>query len=167
MGVTRAREHLVISCARARNPGGRASRRPSRFLDGIWPADEAGPDRQCGRGASSRASQSPRARARRAAAEFEADNDPVTVALFEALRAWRAQVAKERSRPAYTVFPDTTLRSVAVVRPSVLPQLSLIRGIGAVKLQEYGADVLRVVREFQEADSAGGRPDGAGAADRE
>ena len=167
VGVTRAREHLVISCARARNPGGRAARRPSRFLDGIWPADEAGPDRQCGRGASSRASQSPRARARRAAAEFEADNDPVTVALFEALRAWRAQVAKERSRPAYTVFPDTTLRSVAVVRPSVLPQLSLIRGIGAVKLQEYGADVLRVVREFQEADSAGGRPDGAGAADRE
>ena len=88
-------------------------------------------------------------RAKQAAAEFEADNDPATIALFESLRAWRAKVAKERSRPAYTVFADTTLRSIAVVKPGTLPQLSLIHGVGAVKLQEYGADVLYVVREFQ------------------
>ena len=43
----------------------------------------------------------------------------------------------------------TTLRSIAVVKPGTLPQLSLIHGVGAVKLQEYGADVLYVVREFQ------------------
>ena len=147
VGVTRAREHLVVSCARARNPGGRASRRPSRFLDGIWPTDD--PDRRGGRGASSRPPRSPRERAKQAAAEFEADNDPATIALFEALRAWRAGVAKERSKPAYTVFADTTLRSIAVVKPSRLPQLSLIHGVGAVKLKEYGADVLRVVREFR------------------
>ena len=147
VGVTRAREHLVVSCARARNPGGRASRRPSRFLDGIWPTDD--PDRRGGRGASSRPPRSPRERAKQAAAEFEADNDPATIALFEALRAWRAGVAKERSKPAYTVFADTTLRSIAVVKPGRLPQLSLIHGVGAVKLKEYGADVLRVVREFR------------------
>ena len=146
VGVTRAREHLVISYARARNSGGRASRKPSRFLDGIWPAD-GGPDRLRPRSASSR--QTPKERAKQAAAEFEADNDPATIALFEALRAWRAKVAKERSRPAYTVFADTTLRSIAVVKPGTLPQLSLIHGVGAVKLQEYGADVLYVVREFQ------------------
>ena len=147
VGVTRAREHLVVSCARARNPGGRASRRPSRFLDGIWPTDD--PDRRGGQGASSRPPRSPRERAKQAAAEFEADNDPATIALFEALRAWRAGVAKERSKPAYTVFADTTLRSIAVVKPGRLPQLSLIHGVGAVKLKEYGADVLRVVREFR------------------
>ena len=147
VGVTRAREHLVVSCARARNPGGRASRRPSRFLDGIWPTDD--PDRRGSRGASSRPPRSPRERAKQAAAEFEADNDPATIALFEALRAWRAGVAKERSKPAYTVFADTTLRSIAVVKPGRLPQLSLIHGVGAVKLKEYGADVLRVVREFR------------------
>jgi len=146
VGVTRAREHLVISYARARNSGGRASRKPSRFLDGIWPTDR-GPDRRRARSASSR--QTPKERAKQAAAEFEADNDPATIALFESLRAWRAKVAKERSRPAYTVFADTTLRSIAVVKPGTLPQLSLIHGVGAVKLQEYGADVLYVVREFQ------------------
>ncbi|RAX22453.1 ATP-dependent DNA helicase [Actinomyces sp. Z5] len=143
VGVTRAREHLVISYARARNPGGRASRKPSRFLDGIWPTDVDGPaGRRSGAGGGSRA------RAKQAAAEFEAENDPATVALFEQLRAWRAQVAKDASKPAYTVFADATLRSIAIVKPAVLPQLSLIRGVGAVKLKEYGPDVLRIVREF-------------------
>lgn len=143
VGVTRAREHLVISYARARNPGGRASRKPSRFLDGIWPTDVDGPARR-----RSGAGGGPRARAKQVAAEFEAENDPATVALFEQLRAWRAQVAKDASKPAYTVFADATLRSIAIVKPAVLPQLSLIRGVGAVKLKEYGPDVLRIVREF-------------------
>ena len=161
VGVTRAREHLVISYARARNAGGRASRKPSRFLDGIWPTG-GGPARRRGRSAS----QSPKERAKQAAAEFEADNDPATIALFEALRAWRAKVAKERSRPAYTVFADTTLRSIAVVKPGTLPQLSLIHGVGAVKLQEYGADVLHVVRDLQGGAAGLGRPGGEGPAGR-
>ena len=161
VGVTRAREHLVISYARARNAGGRASRKSSRFLDGIWPTG-GGPARRRGRSAS----QSPKERAKQAAAEFEADNDPATIALFEALRAWRAKVAKERSRPAYTVFADTTLRSIAVVKPGTLPQLSLIHGVGAVKLQEYGADVLHVVRDLQGGAAGPGRPGGEGPAGR-
>ena len=161
VGVTRAREYLVISYARARNAGGRASRKPSRFLDGIWPTDR-GPDRRRARSASSR--QTPKERAKQAAAEFEADNDPATIALFESLRAWRAKVAKERSRPAYTVFADTTLRSIAVVKPGTLPQLSLIHGVGAVKLQEYGADVLYVVREFQGGGAGADHDDDEGAA---
>src|SRR5450756_2645785 len=37
VGITRARVHLDLSFGRARNPGGRASRRRTRFLDGIWP----------------------------------------------------------------------------------------------------------------------------------
>lgn len=142
VGVTRAREHLVISCARARTPGGRASRKPTRFLDGIWPAPGARRPRRPGAGGDS-----PRARAKQAAVDFEQDNDPATIALFEVLRAWRAEVAKERSKPAYTVFADATLRSIAVAKPATLPQLSLIRGVGAVKLQEYGSAVLALIGE--------------------
>ena len=37
VGVTRAREHLTLSWAQARSPGGRASRTPSRFLEGLTP----------------------------------------------------------------------------------------------------------------------------------
>ncbi|RJF41394.1 ATP-dependent DNA helicase UvrD2 [Actinomyces sp. 2119] len=148
VGVTRAREHLVISCARARQPGGRASRKPTRFLEGIWPTDSAP-----GRGSPSRVSA--RQRSRQAAADFEAAHDPATVALFEELRSWRADVARELSKPAFTVFPDATLRDIAVVRPSTLPQLSLVRGVGATKLQDYGGAVLSLVRKFQEGDGAG------------
>ena len=145
VGVTRAREHLLISYARARHPGGRASRRHSRFLDGIWPTD-AGSE---GAGARRRGSggASPRARAKEAAALFEQENDPATIALFEALRAWRAEEAKGRSVPAYTVFADTTLRSIAVVKPATRQQLALIRGVGPVKIEAYSEAVLGIVRE--------------------
>ena len=144
VGVTRAREHLIISYARARNAGGRAARKPSRFLDGLWPTAHGSRD------TSRRQSrQSARERSRQSAADFEANNDPRTIALFEELRAWRSQIAKERSKPAYTVFADATLRDIAVVKPTSLPQLSLIRGVGATKLQEYGGPVLALLRDFE------------------
>ena len=146
VGVTRARQHLVISYARARTPGGRASRQPSRFLDGIWPAPAS---RSRGRGTAGAGS---RGRARQAAVDFEAENDPATVALFEELRAWRAGVAKERSRPAFTVFSDSTLRLIAIMRPTTLPHLAAVKGVGAVKLQEYGPAVLKVLREHPAQD---------------
>ena len=147
VGVTRAREHLILSYARARTPGGRCSRKPSRFLQGIWPAgEEHGSRNQTSNGNSARA------RAKQASALFEEENDPATLALFEELRAWRAGVAKENSKPAYTVFSDQTLRSIAVVHPEKLLELRPIRGIGKVKLEEYGPAVLAVIREFDSAD---------------
>ena len=147
VGVTRAREHLIISYARARNAGGRASRKPSRFLDGLWPTGHGSRDASRHQGR-----QSAKERSRQSAADFEANNDPRTIALFEELRAWRSQIAKERSRPAYTVFADATLRDIAVVKPTSLPQLSLIRGVGATKLQDYGGPVLALLRDFEAGD---------------
>ena len=147
VGVTRAREHLIISYARARNAGGRAARKPSRFLDGLWPTGNGPQDasRRQGR-------QSAKERSRQSAADFEANNDPRTIALFEELRAWRSQVAKEKGKPAFTVFADATLRDIAVVKPTSLPQLSLIRGVGATKLQDYGGPVLALLRDFEAGD---------------
>jgi ATP-dependent DNA helicase RecQ len=65
--------------------------------------------------------------------------------LFEALRAWRSQAAREQSVPAYIVFGDATLRAVATVRPRSLDDLAGITGIGAKKLETYGAALLEVV----------------------
>ena len=108
---------------------------------------------QDSRGTSRRQSrQSAKERSRQSAADFEANNDPRTIALFEELRAWRSDVAKERSRPAYTVFADATLRDIAVVKPTSLPRLSLIHGVGATKLQEYGSQVLALLRDFEAGD---------------
>ncbi|MFM9609966.1 ATP-dependent DNA helicase UvrD2 [Streptomyces niveiscabiei] len=52
VGVTRARERLHVSWALARSPGGRASRRPSRFLDGLRPGSGSAAGRTAASGAS-------------------------------------------------------------------------------------------------------------------
>jgi ATP-dependent DNA helicase RecQ len=65
--------------------------------------------------------------------------------LFEALRVWRSEQAKEQGVPAYVVFADVTLREVATVRPQDLGQLAGITGVGQKKLDTYGEGLLAVV----------------------
>jgi len=65
--------------------------------------------------------------------------------LFEALRAWRAETAREQGVPAYIVFGDATLRALAEHRPASLADLDGITGIGAKKREAYGESVLAVI----------------------
>ncbi len=74
-----------------------------------------------------------------------ADLLPEDAELFERLRAWRAGVAHEAGLPAYVVFHDATLRDVASRRPATLADLASIGGVGAAKLERYGAGVLGAV----------------------
>ena len=62
-----------------------------------------------------------------------------------ALKAWRAQVAREHNLPAYIIFNDATLRAIAQAQPQRLAELEGIPGLGQKKLEAYGAEVLRVV----------------------
>jgi len=75
------------------------------------------------------------------------DLAPADQPLFEALRSWRAGIARERSLPAYTVFHDATLREIATRRPASLDALGGISGVGARKLEAYGDGILAVVAE--------------------
>jgi ATP-dependent DNA helicase RecQ len=65
--------------------------------------------------------------------------------LFEALRAWRKSQAAEQSVPPYVIFADRTLAEIAATRPGSMTALGSVNGVGAVKLEHYGRDVLRVV----------------------
>ncbi len=65
--------------------------------------------------------------------------------LFESLRAWRAETAREQGVPAYIVFGDATLRALAEHRPTSLADLDGITGIGAKKREAYGESVLAVI----------------------
>jgi ATP-dependent DNA helicase RecQ len=67
--------------------------------------------------------------------------------LFEKLRAWRKVTAAEQGIPAYTVFHDATLRSIAVARPGSLRELSGINGVGEAKLAKYGQHILDLLAE--------------------
>jgi ATP-dependent DNA helicase RecQ len=64
---------------------------------------------------------------------------------FAALKAWRSEVAKEHNLPAYVIFHDATLAAIAQSAPQSLGDLQGISGIGARKLDAYGAAVLAVM----------------------
>jgi ATP-dependent DNA helicase RecQ len=66
-------------------------------------------------------------------------------ARFAALKAWRAEIAREHNLPAYVIFHDATLAAIAALAPATLGELQGISGIGAKKLDAYGSEVLRVV----------------------
>jgi ATP-dependent DNA helicase RecQ len=80
-----------------------------------------------------------------------ADLPAAAVPLFEALRSWRAETAREQGVPAYIVFGDATLRGIAVTRPTTMAELGAISGVGEKKLETHGDAVLAVVAA---ADSA-------------
>jgi len=155
VGVTRARVHLGLSWALARAPGGRQSRRPSRFLQGIVaPPGGAGGSSRDPKARRSRGTppqcricnaplSTPRAVLLRhcedCPAEFDED-------LLLALKEWRLRIAKETNVPAYIVFSDATLMAIAEHLPADDAALVAIPGIGARKLEQFGADVLALVK---------------------
>jgi ATP-dependent DNA helicase RecQ len=65
---------------------------------------------------------------------------------FQALRAWRAEVARGHGVPAYVIFHDATLREIAATGPDSLDELAHISGVGARKLEAYGEEILRCVQ---------------------
>ena len=67
--------------------------------------------------------------------------------LFEALRELRRTQAEEQGVPPYVIFSDATLRELARVRPSSIPGMHLIYGIGERKLAEFGETFLEVIDE--------------------
>ena len=63
-------------------------------------------------------------------------------ARFAVLREWRAGIAREQNVPAYVIFHDATLRSIALESPRDLDALAGIGGVGASKLERYGREVI-------------------------
>jgi DNA helicase-2/ATP-dependent DNA helicase PcrA len=152
VGVTRARIHLALSWALARTPGGRQGRRPSRFLNGIAPQSDADntpnrPRRQRGPTPKCRvcngALTTPTAVMLRRCETCPSDIDEE---LLAELKEWRLRISKEMSVPAYVVFTDNTLIAIAETLPGDDAALVAIPGIGARKLEQFGPDVLELVR---------------------
>ncbi|WP_326726076.1 MULTISPECIES: DNA helicase RecQ [unclassified Streptomyces] len=90
---------------------------------------------------AARGSSSREKKAKAAVAELA----PELVPAFEALRAWRAEQAREQGVPAYVIFHDATLREIATVWPGSVAELGTISGVGEKKLATYGEGVLGVL----------------------
>ncbi|MBJ7359351.1 UvrD-helicase domain-containing protein [Nocardioides sp.] len=151
VGMTRARHGLSLSWSLARQPGGRGSRKPSRFLGPLLPdtlLESAQPRsarskrgartcRECGRPLST----GPEKKTGRCA-DCPASYDEE---LFERLREWRKGRADAEEVPAFVVFSDATLQLIAELKPTSAKALLGISGIGPQKLEKYGEDVLELV----------------------
>ena len=75
-------------------------------------------------------------------------------ALFEKLRSWRTNRAREAQVPAYTVLHDATLKLLAAARPQRLSELESIKGLGPAKIGRYGEELLEIVAVNQPAPSS-------------
>jgi ATP-dependent DNA helicase RecQ len=65
--------------------------------------------------------------------------------LFQNLRAWRLEKARQLAQPPFVVFHDSVLRAIASGRPRSREQLGQIRGVGPRKLEAYGQEILAMV----------------------
>ncbi|OLZ44476.1 ATP-dependent DNA helicase UvrD2 [Amycolatopsis keratiniphila] len=159
VGVTRAREHLSLSWALARTSGNRRNRRRSRFLYGLIPEDHP-----AARVARSQQPKQPgnKARCRVCGGPLPETLDiklgrcsrcpsNVDEQLLEKLKSWRGERSRELKVPAFVVFTDATLVAIAEQRPTDDTALCAISGIGATKLERFGAEVLDVVRASVES----------------
>ena len=179
VGLTRARRELRLSWSGARNPGGRASRRPSRFLDGAAGilgegarssaraaavGSGSGAGGTAGKPAKSVRPAKP-SRCRSCGKDLvgaatrkigRCQDCPPTYdeATFEALRVWRLAVAGATKVPAYVVFTDATLTAIAEKAPDTPGQLAAVSGVGARKLERYGSDVLAILRGADPVETA-------------
>ncbi|SEQ68601.1 ATP-dependent DNA helicase UvrD2 [Microlunatus flavus] len=162
VGMTRAERVLRVSWSRTRNGGGNA-RKPSRFLDPVLPASMKTSSggaastarrgqgrgavlsvhcRSCGRGLNDAAE-----RKLGRHADCPATFDEATL---ELLREWRRQEAASASLPAYCVFTDATLVAIAEARPRTGTDLYKVQGLGKVKVDKYGEQVLAVMAAGEE-----------------
>ncbi|MBT8409940.1 MAG: HRDC domain-containing protein, partial [Alphaproteobacteria bacterium] len=65
--------------------------------------------------------------------------------LLSALKAQRRALAEAQRVPAYVIFTDRTLIEMAETRPATLDEMARISGVGAKKLERYGAGFLEVI----------------------
>lgn len=78
---------------------------------------------------------------------YDFSGEPELQAVWEALRARRTELAKEHGVPAYIIFHDATLMEMVAAHPANLDELSRVSGVGASKLEKYGAEFLEVLND--------------------
>ncbi|MGH2811536.1 MAG: 3'-5' exonuclease, partial [Actinomycetota bacterium] len=139
VGMTRAKQFLSLTWASSREGEKRSRPNPSPFLA------------EMGKGAL----PLPRQPAR-GLVESRTDGGS---ALIKALKRWRTETARDKELPAFVVFQDSTLVSIAEARPKTRNELLKVRGVGPAKLAEYADAILDLVTRY-ESDGGSSSRDG-------
>jgi superfamily II DNA helicase RecQ len=90
----------------------------------------------------------PAARERQPAGAARARLSADDAVLFDALRAWRLEQAREEQVSPFIVAYDTVLAEIAERRPQNETELLAVAGIGPGKVDKYGQAILAIVAEI-------------------
>src|SRR6056297_1598927 len=71
--------------------------------------------------------------------------------LYERLKEWRLETAREQGIPVYIIFSNNELKRIVNKRPKSKKELKTINGIGDKKTKKYGKEVLKIVKKDSEA----------------
>lgn len=93
----------------------------------------------------SRSSRKPSAPAT-ARTQAAGEPHPAAATILEHLKAWRKVKASAAGVPAYIIFGDKDLTGIAEAAPCTLHELAACRGLGPVKLEQYGTELLEQVQ---------------------
>jgi len=142
VGLTRARDKVLITWAGKRTFGERvAKRQRSPYLDHVDGTDLAEPvlrlqDNETGQQRGKRHLSAIRS-------DYE-DSEPESPLYLE-LKQWRSKTAKQQGVPAYIVFNNRTLAAIAAQHPTSQDELLQVSGIGPAKAERYGSELLELI----------------------
>ncbi len=86
---------------------------------------------------------------RKRPAMVDVNFDEAQTALYKSLQEKRAELASEKGVPAYFIFNDKTLRDMVAKHPTTLDQFSDVHGVGAAKLEQFGATFISIINASQ------------------
>ncbi len=160
VALTRAERHLHLTYCERRTFGSRSvARKPSPHLETIALALEfLGKSNDIADLSAAVAAQrevlrrhpttdGDRTTRRGSSNSAASDLDAAGRDLLDRLKKWRLDHARAANVPAFVIFNDATLTEIAARRPTTNAQLLDLSGIGPVKAQRFGPDVLRIVAE--------------------
>jgi len=130
VAITRGRDRVLVTAAEP----------PSPFIAQLRTARDPDDDPE----PELRPARSPSAR-KTAARSVPEVGSLAEASLRERLKSWRADTSKAAGMPAYVVFNDATLYDLARLRPIDDDELLAVPGIGPVKVEKYGAEILTII----------------------
>jgi ATP-dependent DNA helicase RecQ len=78
----------------------------------------------------------------------------VDAELFERLRSWRGEQAREQRVPAYVVLHNSHLEEISARKPRTIHELGAIKGVGLRRAARYGEELLALVNSEERAEGA-------------
>jgi tRNA uridine 5-carbamoylmethylation protein Kti12 len=77
-------------------------------------------------------------------------DDIIHPGLYATMKSWRDDIANKDNMPVYIILPQKTLLELVNHLPSTLSELEMVKGMGKVKVRQYGEEILNMISVYCE-----------------